>query len=260
MPIQQDEQPRDMLKPWLVEDVGDCSDWMYGPGGPTKQQSLRSETSRYLSEIDATAPRGDPAREVEVAGLRLHVATGVFDPAKGRSTNTMIEALRLAPPSTAAKVLDVGTGSGVIAMVLWSWGCRALAATDIMAAARENARTNFEAHSMKVSVHGGDLLTQFEGDANYIVFNSPASHPARQNSAVGQTTVWDPDGSTHTRFVQQLRQIPGGRDMRAFFNYVRFSDYDPIAAIDFAGFDVSFLLVTQTALAETGVVMLSTAK
>lgn len=47
--------------------------------------------------------------------------------------------------------------------------------------------------------------------------------------------------------------------MRAFFTYARFPDFDPIAAVDFAGFDVSYLLVTQDAGSETGVVMMSPA-
>lgn len=256
MVAQQGEQRHDRRERWRTGSCDESSDWMYGPHGQTGAESTRSKMRRLLSDFEGAAPQDGIGRDVTVAGLHLNVAAGVCTPAQ--ATHKLLQALRLVPPSPDAKVVDVGTGSGVIAMVLWSWGCRTLAATDAVANARENARRNFAANGMNISVYGGDLLSDVEGAVDYIVFNGPAFHPAR-HAPGDRPTLWDPDGATQNRFVQQLRQRRAGRDMRTFFTYARFPDFDPIAAVDFTGFDVSYLLVTQDAGSETGVVMMSPA-
>jgi predicted glycoside hydrolase/deacetylase ChbG (UPF0249 family)/methylase of polypeptide subunit release factors len=78
----------------------------------------------------------------------------------------------VAPPS--GRVLDLGTGSGVIAICLRRLGYQVLAA-DISGAALRTARANARRNGVELPCVRSDLLASIEGRFDLIAFNPPYS-------------------------------------------------------------------------------------
>jgi methylase of polypeptide subunit release factors len=211
-----------------------------------------------LLKIDQVAPNHEP-KDIIFNGVSLHVAAGVFDPSKGKSARKMAHALELFPPSKDARVLEIGTGCGVLASLLWLRGCHRILATDIMGEACENARINFSRLNFAIEVKHGDLFEPIENDFDYAIFNVPAAHPARSEASVGATTLWDlnTEYTLKQRFVDGIRSRKPTGPVCAMFMYSSYVDFDPMTRIDFRGFDVSYLLVDVDDISETGVVLLT---
>lgn len=115
----------------------------------------------------------------EFAGLRLRVGPGVFIPRP--ETELLVERALTLLPDQAARVVDLGTGSGAIALAL------AQARPGVMVWAVERsaeacawARANVAALGLadRVQVIGGDLWTPLaglglDGEADLVVSNPP---------------------------------------------------------------------------------------
>jgi release factor glutamine methyltransferase len=131
----------------------------------------------------------------EFWGLKLAVSTAVLVPRP--ETELLVElALRLLPDDVEGTVVDVGTGSGCVALALLSAreGLRAIA-TDVSPAALEIARQNADAVGVldRLDLRAGDLLTPC-GDvrgARLVVSNPPY---IRQGDAALAPDVlaWEP--------------------------------------------------------------------
>ena len=107
----------------------------------------------------------------EFFGRRFRVDTNVLIPR--HETEVLVEtALDFAKP--AAKVLDIGTGSGCIAITLklerpdWEvW------ATDISSSALQVARENAETLGADITFRHSDLLEQLEGEMFDLIVSNP---------------------------------------------------------------------------------------
>ena len=144
-------------------------------------------------------------RGVEVAalGARVHPGYGVFAPTRRAYVELVAEALA-AHPLDGLCVFDVGTGSGVLALLAAKRGAREVVATDLepraVACARENAERL--GLSQRVRVIERDLFP--EGRADLVLANPPwLPAPARTRL---DRAVYDPDASFATRWLDGLRE------------------------------------------------------
>lgn len=151
--------------------------------------------------------------DVPTLGTRVHPHFGVFAPVRGEYVDLV--AHTPLPPTTrhtpaTITAFDLGTGTGVLALVLARRGINRVVATDIspraLACARENAHRL--ALTDRIEVSGPGLFP--EGRADLIVCNPPWL-PARPTSPIEQG-VYDPDSTMLHSFLAGLSAHlrPGG--------------------------------------------------
>jgi release factor glutamine methyltransferase len=146
------------------------------------------EQNRYQAALSARA-RGVPAQYItghqEFWGMDLIVTPAVLIPRP--ETEHVIETVldlaragrltRQESPSDAFRIVDVGTGSGCIALALAKELPQAeIRATDVSAAALEIARINAARHQFesRIRFSEADLLTGFENNFfDFVVSNPP---------------------------------------------------------------------------------------
>jgi len=108
----------------------------------------------------------------EFYGLRFAVDPRVLVPRP--ETEVLVEAVRSYAGGRALTVVDVGTGSGAIAIALVvSDPNLRLIATDVSAAALAVARTNAAAHGAQIDFRKGDLLGPITERVDVVVANLP---------------------------------------------------------------------------------------
>jgi release factor glutamine methyltransferase len=104
--------------------------------------------------------------------LKLKVTPAVLVPRP--ETEELIAKLLADLPSTPCRILDVGTGSGAIALALKQArpDCT-VEATDVSAEALGIARTNAESHHLDVTFHQGHLAAHLTTPFDRVVANLP---------------------------------------------------------------------------------------
>ncbi len=150
------------------------------------------------------------SKGVEVLPLGAHLRTrwGVFAPVRGEHVELTAEASKRWPVA-GKRALDVGTGTGVLGLLLARAGAR-VTATDIspdaVACARENAQRLAVADKMEVVE--ADLFP--EGRFDLVVCNPPWL-PHEAVTALDRA-VYDPGGRFLARFLEGLAAhlAPGG--------------------------------------------------
>lgn len=110
---------------------------------------------------------------------------GVYRPQE--DTRLLAEVLRLATVPAGVRVLDVGTGTGVLALVAVRAGAGQVIAVDVCGRALLAARVNAWLRGAPVRVVRSDLLETVEGEEfDVIVANPPSVHadePPRTQAA-----------------------------------------------------------------------------
>lgn len=150
--------------------------------------------------------------ETEFWGLPFYVDASVLVPRP--DTETVIEVARVARPDRAAacRILDLCTGSGVIAVSLArEYPAAQIVATEISPAAAAMARKNAERNGVadRVDVRGGDLFAPVAGER----FELIASNPPYIASAVIPTL------SAEVR-REPVIALDGGGDGLAFYDRI----------------------------------------
>jgi SAM-dependent methyltransferase len=149
--------------------------------------------------------RGVP---VPALGARVHPHFGVFAPIRGEYVDLLAAEVAARPPA-GRRAFDVGTGTGVLALVLARAGAEVVA-TDADPRAAACARENAERLGLaaRVRVVEADLFP--DGRADLVVSNPPWI-PAAPHSALDRA-VYDPGGSFLERLVLGLpaHLAPGG--------------------------------------------------
>ncbi len=141
------------------------------------------EQSRYEAAL-AERARGVPAQYIsghqEFWGMDLIVTPDVLIPRPETEhvIETVLDCVGRAPsPASHLRIVDVGTGSGCIALALAKELPHAeVHATDISAAALEVARANAARHQLesRIQFREADLLASFENNSfDFIVSNPP---------------------------------------------------------------------------------------
>lgn len=138
-------------------------------------------------------------RGIRIAGLEqpLHPRYGVFSPIRGEYLQLVLDAPL--PAGTAGIAFDIGTGSGVLALLLAQRGFQRIIATDINPSAISCAQDNIDRQkrSEQISVVSTDLFP--DGAADLIVCNPPWL-PARPTSTLEQA-IYDPDNQMLKAFL-----------------------------------------------------------
>jgi release factor glutamine methyltransferase len=97
---------------------------------------------------------------------------GVYRPQE--DTWLLAETLRAAAVPAGARVLDVGTGTGLLALVAAGGGAGQVTAVDVCARAVMAARINAWLRGLRIHVVRGNLLEAFDGEVfDVIVANPP---------------------------------------------------------------------------------------
>ena len=146
--------------------------------------------------------------EVPALGARVHPHYAVYAPIRGEYVE-LVSAAAVEWPVVGKRALDVGTGTGVLALVLARAGAQVLA-TDLdpraVACARENAdRLGLAA---RVEVVEADLFPAAVAD---VVVSNPPWVPAEAHGPLDRA-VYDPGGAFLERLVVGLpaHLAPGG--------------------------------------------------
>jgi len=139
-------------------------------------------------------------------GQHIHPHYGVFSPVRGEYLDLVAQA----PLPSRALAFDIGTGTGVLAVILAQRGVARIVATDQDARALRCARENLERLQLtdRVELLEADLFPP--GKAPLIVCNPPWL-PARPSSPL-EHAIYDPDSRMLLGFLNGLAAhlTPGG--------------------------------------------------
>ena len=116
--------------------------------------------------------RHDPY-ELEIGGEKIFIHDGVFapDPQISHSTSIILDHL---PDVKDKVILDMGTGTGILAMVCARKGAKKVIAVDIDDKALANAKENIVKSNLKdISLVKSDLYQNVNGGFDYIFANLP---------------------------------------------------------------------------------------
>ena len=160
------------------------------------------EKTRYDAAL-ANRARGVPAQYItghqEFWGVDLIVTPAVLIPRPETEhvIETVLDCVGRAPsPASPLRILDVGTGSGCIALSLAKELPQAeIHATDISAAALEVARANAARHKLesRIQFREADLLAGFENNSfDFIVSNPPYVGESEQDQVQLEVRKFEP--------------------------------------------------------------------
>lgn len=145
---------------------------------------------------------------VPALGESIHPGYGVFSPVRGEYVDLVAMAPLADPPPRTA--FDVGTGTGVLAIVLARRGVESVLATDISPRAVECAGDNAERLGVADRVVALEADLYPPGRADLIVCNPPWL-PGQPTSTL-EAGIYDPGSTMLRRFLDGLRDHlePGG--------------------------------------------------
>lgn len=129
-----------------------------------------AEYVEFFAEHDTQ--RGD--EQLLIAGKPFFVRRDVFSPNPDFSNSTH-QMLRHLPDVSGKRVLDIGTGTGVLAILAAIEGAREVVAVDVDLAAVCNAQKNCDSLGMsdRVRVVQGDLFEPVSGKFDVVLANVP---------------------------------------------------------------------------------------
>lgn len=211
------ESPRLTAEVLLSRALGQDRVYLYAhPEAPLPELAW-IHFGRWLHERSQGKPLQYITREQEFYGRRFAVGPGVLIPRP--ETELLVE---LALRNEATTVLDIGTGSGILAITLALEWERPAVATDLSAEALRIARANAEALGAPVQFVQADLAAAFAGHSFDAIVTNPPYVPAGDAPGLQrEVRDWEPptalfsgpDGLDHYRRLEPLcRRLlrPGG--------------------------------------------------
>ena len=181
--------------------------WLLAHGSDPIESATLQQFRALCQRRRAGVPVAYLLGHTEFYGLRLHIDPRVLDPRD--DTETLVDwALELLPPQQSCEVIDLGTGSGAIALALQKNrpACRVWAvdrSLDALALARHNG----EALGLPVQWRHGHWLSAVPGQRFHLIASNPpylAGHdphlPRLQHEPIG-ALVSGPEG------LEDLRDI-----------------------------------------------------
>ena len=139
--------------------------------------------------------------DLPALGGRVHVPFGVFSPVRGE----YLHLLQHAPlPPSCQQAFDIGTGSGVIALLLAQRGIAHITATDTNRRALACARANVQRFGLgaQIDVLEQDLFPAARAD---LIVCNPPWLPAQPTSTI-ETALYDPDHAMLRAFLHAAPQ------------------------------------------------------
>ena len=167
-----------------------------------------------LKRLDAA--KSDGISEYDCMGRRFIVNEGVFPPTHFQATGIFAQNL---PYVSGASFLEIGCGTGVIAVTAALKGCAPVVASDISEAAVLNTQANADRHQVAdlVSCRHGDLFDVLQPHERFdiIFWNSPFVFvPDDQEFDEDiMHAFFDPGYETHRRFLSQAHQYLASEGM-----------------------------------------------
>lgn len=181
------------------------------PPGQMADFEIRLQALSHLEFLD----RQRIDETIEVVGLKIHASPGVYHPGPGSSTRFLLDALArdeaFAGDGTALRVLDLGCGSGVLA--LWikrrfpQWD---VFGSDLDARAVRDAQDNAQDNGIDVPFAEADLLTGLPGHGRWhgpfdrIVWNYPFWQVGRYDDSDFEHIAIDENGQLLRRLFDEL--------------------------------------------------------
>lgn len=110
-------------------------------------------------------------------GLKIHLTKDVLIP-RSETEEVVEKVIELSKGFSNVGILDIGTGSGCIALALKANLANAhVSAIDISPKALEVAKRNADYHNLDIKLYENDLLENFKGEFDIIVSNPPYINP-----------------------------------------------------------------------------------
>ncbi len=161
--------------------------WLYAHSNDELTERWWIHYGRYLHERTQGKPTQYITGHQEFYGRDFHVTPDVLIPRP--ETEHLIEAaLAIAGAARDAgaplRILDIGTGSGAIAVTLALETKARVASTDILLPAIKIAQENARRLTADVALVACDLGAAFRGDAFDLVVSNPPYVPARDRAAI----------------------------------------------------------------------------
>lgn len=153
--------------------------------------------------------RPDPPSSFSLFDRQWDLLDGVFAPVYCYSTQLFTMWL---PYPIGGTLLEVGSGTGVLAVTAILRGCAQVTAVDISEVAVRNTLLNARRHGVedRVRVLHSDLFDALEADERFdlIFWNSNFIEPpvGFDNDSELSAAIFDPDYSTHRRFLRSAPQ------------------------------------------------------
>ncbi|MFJ7267023.1 methyltransferase domain-containing protein [Streptomyces sp. NPDC099050] len=192
------------------------------------------ERSLLRSHLSLT--REDRPREFTLAGRNWDLFDEVFAPVYSPSTGVALELLGLGHPQETPRsgaFLEVGCGTGVVAVMSALAGYDRVVAADISPSAVENAHVNADRHGVtdRLRAVHSDLFSGLGEDERFdVIFwssNYVMGPESYEYKSVHERAYVDTGYQTHRRFLEQSVHwtTPGGSVL------LHFSDRGDLAAL-----------------------------
>jgi release factor glutamine methyltransferase len=195
--------------------------------GPTLGRKPLLEIQDYrLSLRRSATARTNPDRPstFSLAGREWDLLPTVFAPVYSPTTRFSLELLDLGRSPVPDSMLEVGSGTGVIAVSAALAGCRRVVASDINPAAVLNTRLNAQRHGCaeRVTSIQSDLFSDIDPSERFdLVFwhsNYVLAPTSYHYQSIDECAYVDPGYATHRRFLAEAPGwlTPGGRVLLHF--------------------------------------------
>jgi len=205
-------------------------------------ESQKKRVEHALREFDVPSYETDIFKDIGLETFR--VFRGVLPPDRARMSPVFARYLHRNKTLFENKsVLEIGTGSGILAVVMAKHGAKSVVATDIMDASVNNTQENAEILNLKhiIEVRKGDLFQPIKKEERFdlIVFHHPFFCDKPTKGSGIETAIMD-DGGIIIRFLTNAKTYlePEGKLLLPF-NEACGEGNDPQAHAGNYGFDIN---------------------
>ncbi|CDQ12064.1 conserved protein of unknown function [Acidithiobacillus ferrivorans] len=180
---------------------------------------------QHVALVDKAAEYADVEGLAPGTALRILVPSGVYHPHEWSSTRFLLAAL---PDVEGLDVLEIGGGSGALALAIKQRGAAKVVATDISDRACAAMECNALLNHLEIDVRQGDLFAPLQAlpaasgadplrdgeQFDLVIFNLPLMNKPVANQT--EVALCDPDGELLTRFLRGLPEVTKPEGMALF--------------------------------------------
>lgn len=202
---------------------------------PEEMRAIDQRQARQQSEWKAIPVEG---QVVTFLGIELLVLPGVFPPKE--DTRLLAEHMSI---GAADSVLDIGTGTGALALWAARQGAASVVAVDIAEAAVRNAKRNVDRLGLadRIEVRASNMFSSIAPSESFDIIL--ANLPGRNKASVDDTSAaqWDTDFRAHRALFEGARTHlrPGGAIYMVKANYPDLLEMVSLAEV--CGYDVAVI-------------------